>query len=527
MTDYFERQHGRPFAPDPAAISAYDVSADGTVLNSDGIKTTAQNFQREGLNLPLHSDGSSLFWRGSASDVQKQEILLAQRNGKTSQHDDTIIRPPPKKDLLEDGSSSSRSAIHKSASSTPDHIGSEGLERDANSKLKVPRERRGVPTSSVRVASYEPKDAAQALPLLRSLNSRSTPRNVYHDSDDDSFFGREWSQVTKQMLQTAASQLIDPLTGARPLLASASPLIVAWDELASVSECEQLVEFFDRHMNKYQTSETAEPPWCFSDYNWAAQLTDSGRLAIHETDPVPVNSTVAGITVSQLCFQHPASIDALSSVLPRTRAIQKRRAPDFRSADSVLDEIAKRLAAIAGLPQVYLAPPKIVEYSTNGPSQNESLACGNPEHAENDVIFSVHVQLTKPRKPTVEDGGIVFPHTTDLGSRPILSRAGRAIIWRNLVSSSIDGDACDRATKFTVLPVVQGRSLVLELAYHQRPPIRTVQPTTVLCTASQVTLSAKRSSCGPSRTRARPRFFFLLFCDCEFLTVLPAGCTGI
>eukprot|EP00750_Incisomonas_marina_P011470 INCI16379.9.p1 GENE.INCI16379.9~~INCI16379.9.p1 ORF type:complete len:451 (-),score=70.46 INCI16379.9:291-1643(-) len=267
--------------------------------------------------------------------------------------------------------------------------------------------------------------------------------------------------------------------------ASASPLIVAWDELASVSECEQLVEFFDRHMNKYQTSETAEPPWCFSDYNWAAQLTDSGRLAIHETDPVPVNSTVAGITVSQLCFQHPASIDALSSVLPRTRAIQKRRAPDFRSADSVLDEIAKRLAAIAGLPQVYLAPPKIVEYSTNGPSQNESLACGNPEHAENDVIFSVHVQLTKPRKPTVEDGGIVFPHTTDLGSRPILSRAGRAIIWRNLVSSSIDGDACDRATKFTVLPVVQGRSLVLELAYHQRPPIRTVQPTTVLCTASQ------------------------------------------
>ena len=114
--------------------------------------------------------------------------------------------------------------------------------------------------------------------------------------------------------------------------ASASPLIVAWDELASVSECEQLVEFFDRHMNKYQTSETAEPPWCFSDYNWAAQLTDSGRLAIHETDPVPVNSTVAGITVSQLCFQHPASIDALSSVLPRTRAIQKRRAPDFRSA---------------------------------------------------------------------------------------------------------------------------------------------------------------------------------------------------
>lgn len=33
-----------------------------------------------------------------------------------------------------------------------------------------------------------------------------------------SFFGREWNNVTKKLLHTAASQLIDPLTGARPFL---------------------------------------------------------------------------------------------------------------------------------------------------------------------------------------------------------------------------------------------------------------------------------------------------------------------
>lgn len=122
--------------------------------------------------------------------------------------------------------------------------------------------------------------------------------------------------------------------------ASASPLIVAWDELASWSECEQLVDVFDGNMSKYQASQSREavseaagPPWCFSDCDWAAQLKDSGRLAIHESDPVPVNITVAGATtVSQLCFQHPASIDALSATLPHARAIQMRRAPGLRLA---------------------------------------------------------------------------------------------------------------------------------------------------------------------------------------------------
>lgn len=106
-------------------------------------------------------------------------------------------------------------------------------------------------------------------------------------------------------------------------------------------------------------------------------------------------------------------------------------------------------------------------------------------------MFSVYVQLSKPRQPMVEDGGIVFPQATGLGFRPVLARQGRAVIWRNLISSSAaDGEACDRAAKFKVLPVVQGRSLVLELAYHQRPPSRTVQSTAVLCTASQVNVLA-------------------------------------